>query len=394
MSEFLTVRLSNDLSAPVPWLVWSPTQQEVIASGTLSSGDDLHELSDYGAQRQVVALIDSAALLLAPVTLPKGSLRQLERVLPYLLEEELAQDVEDMHVHLLGRQGDQGYVAAVEHALVERWLAQLADANLPVRRLVPDCLCLPLRDEVITAAELGDQWLLRFSEHLGAAVDTAWLDFCLEEDSQIHHYTPAPEGVKGQWQTQTPELVMQLLTMGALDNTVNLLSGPYRRQPSWQKHLLPWRKVAIAAGVVLAVSMIGNVVQVNRVEKQVEALKAYNKQVFNVAFPGAQRIPTNSWARSQVNAELKRLGSGQGGAGLLGWLAELEPILKDVSSFEIMNLRYDAGRSELRLQAQANDFAPFEQVRGALAKQYEVEQGQLSRRDEKVQGMFTLRRKS
>lgn len=44
MSEFLTVRLSSQKEADIPWLVWSAEQQEVIASGQVAGWEALHEI--------------------------------------------------------------------------------------------------------------------------------------------------------------------------------------------------------------------------------------------------------------------------------------------------------------------------------------------------------------
>ncbi|GAL07836.1 general secretion pathway protein L [Photobacterium aphoticum] len=55
MSEFLTIRLSSRAEQPVQWLVWSPQQNEVIASGQLDNISLLDEIADYAAQRTVYA---------------------------------------------------------------------------------------------------------------------------------------------------------------------------------------------------------------------------------------------------------------------------------------------------------------------------------------------------
>ena len=166
MSEFLTIRLSSRPEQPVQWLVWSPQQKEVIASGQLADLGQLNELTEYAAQRQVFALIPAGDVLLTEVAIPTGSGRQLASVLPYLLEEELAQDVDALHVHLLKREGDTAHVAVVEHRKVQAWLSALDDAGIEVKKLLPDCLCLPLFSDSYSAAELEGQWLIRQSETL------------------------------------------------------------------------------------------------------------------------------------------------------------------------------------------------------------------------------------
>ncbi|MGR5149001.1 type II secretion system protein GspL [Photobacterium alginatilyticum] len=427
MSEFLTIRLSSRPEQPVQWLVWSPQQKEVIASGQLADLGQLNELTEYAAQRQVFALIPAGEVLLTEVAIPTGSGRQLASVLPYLLEEELAQDVDALHVHLLKREGDTAHVAVVEHRKVQAWLSALDDAGIEVKKLLPDCLCLPLFSDSYSAAELEGQWLIRQSETLGVCAETSWLDAWLlaqkmpiaatdslgdESESPtaegavvgqeadtvqpllIRHYTPAPARVSGKWQAETPELVMQLLALGAEASKVNLLSGAYKQQPAWRKYLKPWRKVAMAAGLVLVALVGEHIVSVQQMEAQAAVYKAESERIFRQVLPQYKRIPSQSYLKRQMNSELARLGGAGSEEGLLRWLAQLKPALSKIPQLSVQNLKYDQNRAELRFQASSAEFQHFEQLRTLLAEKFEVQQGQLNKEGNQVTGAVVLRRKS
>lgn len=423
MSEFLTIRLSSRADQPLQWLVWSPQQKEVIASGQLDAISQLNEIADYASQRIVYALVPAADVLMTQVAIPAGSSRQLSAVLPFLLEEELAQDVDNLHVHLLQKSGDMAQVAVVEHQKVALWLTALDDAGIEIKALIPDCLCLPLFDNGFTAAELDGMWLIRQSESLGVGADRSWLAPWLQsqmvaaavdedvseatddqespEDDEpasdelvVHYYTQAPEGMPGVWQAETPELVMQLLAQGAADSKVNLLSGQYKQQPAWRKYLKPWRKVAIAAGVLLSVLVAEHVISVQAMEAQALAYKAESERIFRQVLPQFQRVPSQSYLRRQMDSELSRLGGGGSTEGILYWLAELQPSLAKVTQLSVQNFRYDQNRNEMRFQAVASEFQHFEQLRTLLDEDFDVELGQLNREGNQVTGAIVLRRKS
>ncbi|MGF1725849.1 type II secretion system protein GspL [Photobacterium nomapromontoriensis] len=423
MSEFLTIRLNSRADQPVQWLVWSPQQQEVIASGQLQDISQLEEIADYAAQRAVYALVPASDVLMTQVAIPAGSSRQLATVLPFLLEEELAQDVDNLHVHLLQKTGDIAHVAIIEHRKVEGWLLALTNAGIDVKALVPDCLCLPLFDPGYSAAEIDGQWLIRQSEVQGVGAELAWLGTWLalqqaptvaddidddtdrSDDAEqaqqqaapelvIHHYTPAPAGMPGQWKAETPELVMQLLAQGVTSNKVNLLSGVYKAQPAWRKHLKPWRKVAIAAGLLLTTVVVEHVVSVQAMDKQASVYKAESERIFRQVLPQFKRVPSQSYLKRQMNSEMTRLGGGSGNGGLLPWLAQLQPMLSQVPQLTVQNVKYDQNREEIRFQAVAAEFQHFEQLRTLLIDQFTVEQGQLNRDGNQVSGAIVLRRKS
>ncbi|MEC6824565.1 type II secretion system protein GspL [Photobacterium piscicola] len=439
MSEFLTIRLSSRPEMPVQWLVWSPLQNEVIASGQLADINQLGELTEYAITRPVYGLVPTSEMLLTQVAIPAGSSRQLAAVLPYLLEEELAQDVDSLHVQLLKRDNDIATVAIIEHQKIEAWLAAFSECGIELKKLIPDCLCLPMFNDGYSAAEIDGQWLIRQSEAMGVCADSSWLgawitaqkapiiietpvdtadddngDTAVEVEAEllaeevesivaateslaqvtIHHYTPAPANTPGHWQPQAPELVMQLLAIGAAESKATLLSGPYKPQAAWRKHLQPWRKVAITAAVVL-IALIGEqVLTTQRLEQQANAYRAESERIFRQVLPQFKRIPSQSYLKNQMNAALKSLGGHGEQNGMLMWLSELKPALTKVPTIKIVNLKYDQTRGELRLQATAAGFQDFEQLRSALATQFVVDQGQLTKEDNLVSGAVVLRRKA
>ncbi len=423
---------------PVQWLVWSPLQNEVIASGQLADINQISELTEYAVTRPVYGLVPTSEMLLTQVTIPAGSSRQLAAVLPYLLEEELAQDVDSLHVQLLKRDNDIATVAIIEHQKVTAWLAAFTECGIELKKLIPDCLCLPLFNDGYSAAEIDGQWLIRQSEAMGVCADTSWLsawvtaqkapiviettedkaddsdDIAPEAEAErlavevesivaateslaqvtIHHYTPAPINIPGRWQPQTPELVMQLLAIGAAESKATLLSGPYKPQAAWRKHLQPWRKVAITAAVVLVALFGEQVLTTQRLEQQANAYHAESERIFRQVLPQFKRIPSQSYLKNQMNAALKSLGGHGEQNGMLMWLSELKPALTQVPTIKIVNLKYDQTRGELRLQATAAGFQDFEQLRSALSSQFIVDQGQLTKQDNLVSGAVVLRRKA
>ncbi|WP_305815897.1 type II secretion system protein GspL [Photobacterium leiognathi] len=430
MSEFLTIRLSSRPEMPLQWLVWSPQQNEVIASGQLADITQLDQLMEYAGSRPVYGLVPTSEMLLTQVTIPAGSSRQLNAVLPYLLEEELAQDVDNLHVQLLRRTEDVATVAIIENEKMEQWLAAFKERGFELKKLLPDCLCLPLFDDGYSAAEIEGQWLIRQSEVMGVCAETSWLDAWIsaqkaptvlaateedetpeETESQaiesasseltappiqvvVYNYTPEPEGISGRWQAQTPELVMQLLAQGAAESKINLLSGPYKLQAAWRKHIQPWRKVAIAASLVLVALVGEHIIQLQQLEHQAQSYRAESERIFRQVLPQFKRIPSQSYLKNQMNAALKSLGGKGSDNGLLIWLSELKPAFSQVPSVKVVNLKYDQKRGELRLQATASDFQDFEKLRSVLTKNFNVEQGQLSKEEGLVSGAVVLRRKA
>lgn len=403
MNEFLTVRLSRNNQSPIRWLVWSTSQNEIIASGELNHREQLGELSSYAQQRTTILLLDSRDTLLTETEVPAGASRKLEGMLPYLLEDEIAQDVEDLHFTVLQKSGNTAQIAAIDRNYLSECLGYFKQAGIEVKKALPDVHCLPLLDESISTLKLDQQWLFRASKFKTATVDESWINVLFQSDwlsnddtpATIVSYTGEVEQVSDKvvWTNAEPELEMELLTKGAIHATTNLLSGPFKVQSSILKNIKIWRKAAIAACLFLVVLTAQRYIQVGEYEQQALAYRAESERIFRTIFPGKRKIPTISYLKGQMNSEENRLSGSSNGESVLDWLEPLPAALKDQPSATIQNIRYDANRGEVRIEAIMDDFQAFEVVRTKLAEKFTVSQGPLDREGEKVSGSFVLRRK-
>ncbi|MEZ8464871.1 type II secretion system protein GspL [Vibrio splendidus] len=406
MSEFLTVRLSSEPQSPVQWLVWSTSQQEVIASGELSSWDQLDELTPYAEKRSCIALLPGSECLIKRVEIPKGAARQFDSMLPFLLEDEVAQDIEDLHLTILDKDATHATVCGVDREWLKQALDLFREANIIFRKVLPDTLAVPLEDQGISALQIDQHWLLRQGNYQAVSISEAWLPMFLQSDwvaageeeqaTTIFSYTAMPsDDVQQQsgleWQAKPAELVMSLLSQQAITSGVNLLTGTFKTKSSFSKYWRVWQKVAIAACLLVAVIVTQQVLKVQQYEAQAQAYRMESERIFRAVLPGKQRIPTVSYLKRQMNDEAKKYGGSGEGDSLLGWLALLPETLGQVKTIEVESIRYDGNRSEVRLQAKSSDFQHFETARVKLEEKFVVEQGPLNRNGDAVFGSFTLK---
>ncbi|WP_135380898.1 type II secretion system protein GspL [Vibrio tasmaniensis] len=406
MSEFLTVRLSSEPQSPVQWLVWSTSQQEVIASGELSSWDQLDELTPYAEKRSCIALLPGNECLIKRVEIPKGAARQFDSMLPFLLEDEVAQDIEDLHLTILDKDATHATVCGVDREWLKQALDQFRKANIIFRKVLPDTLAVPVEDQGISALQIDQHWLLRQGHYQAVSISEAWLPMFLQSDwvvaddeekpTTIFSYTTMPsDDVQQQsgmeWQAKPAELVMSLLSQQAITSGVNLLTGTFKTKSSFSKYWRVWQKVAIAACLLVAVIVTQQVLKVQQYEAQAQAYRMESERIFRAVLPGKQRIPTVSYLKRQMNDEAKKYGGSGDDDSLLGWLALLPETLGQVKSIEVESIRYDGNRSEVRLQAKSADFQHFETAKVKLEEKFSVEQGPLNRNGDAVFGSFTLK---
>lgn len=96
--------------------------------------------------RQIIAIVPGQHVLLSRVNVPRGQRRHLHTILPFLLEERLAEPVAAMHIAAFPPFDDEGNlpVAAVKSSLMREWLQLLGEAGIIPHALVAEpCLLQP-----------------------------------------------------------------------------------------------------------------------------------------------------------------------------------------------------------------------------------------------------------
>nr|WP_275436229.1 type II secretion system protein GspL [Vibrio sp. Of14-4] len=402
VNEFLIVRLSKNKTAVIQWLVWSEIQKEVIASGELQDHQDLSDLTHYAQGRQLILLVSTANLVLTQVDIPAGANRQLESMLPFLLEDDIAQDVDELHFTVLAKQDGKANVCGMDHSWLEAIIADFRELGFVVRKVIPDALALPVSEEMgLTAVEVDGQWLVKKGPYQAMSIEASWLRLLVQSEwvkqgddyLSLQAFSPLPDLDLGQdqdWKNASPKLVMQLLAEGAVQSKLNLLSGEFKPKSSFGRHLKVWRKAGIAAGVLLVMVGVNNWLQIRNAEAQANAYRSESERIFR-QITNKNKIPTVTYLKRELQREEKVL-SGSGGESVLDWMIKMPQVMKQVPGLKLTSFKYDGSRGEVRLQAQSNDFQTFEKARELMSDKFMVEQGQLSKSGALVNGTFVLRR--
>ncbi|MBO1272738.1 type II secretion system protein GspL [Shewanella sp. 4t3-1-2LB] len=395
MSERLFIRLGSNINEPCAWLVWSEQEQEIIASGELADARALSTLSERAGNRAVDVLVAGDAVSLTTVTLPEKGQRQALKALPFMLEESLAQSVDELHFVPGPRDGDTLHVAVVAHSLVQEWLSWLQDAGLKPRKLVPDCLALPLQGMDWALMEFHGQMLLRRGIADGISVSRDWFDVLFptlleqrDTPPSIACYSQfAAEGAD--CQPQPLELPLLIMAQGYLDAPFNLLCGRYTPKREYSKQLLPWKKVAIVAAIALVLGVANKGLNIYQLHSQTAALQAQTETLYRQV-AGNSRIVN---VRSQMESLLRSL-QGQGAGGeLFEMLGNLQQAFKQVPELKPNNLRFDGSRSEIRMQVTAKDYAQIEKFKALAGDHFQLDAGAMNSVEGAVTSTLTLRSK-
>ena len=397
MSEQLIIRLASEAHQTIHWLIWSEKEQEIIASGELDNAEALTLLTEKAQTRKVTCLAPSVDITLKPVMIKGSFTRQMQQALPYMLEDELASDVDKLHFSVLSKKVDQIEVAICFKAKLKLWLDWLEAAEIFCQRMVPEALALPTADETQwQALRQGKQWLIREGAFQAWSCEDEMLGdvlaLRLQKNTQqvIQSYSPLPDIQVGEWVAATPVLPMQLLAEGAINTNLNLLTGEFAIQKENHLQLHKWKGVAIAVSILFVVLVVNLFIKIEQTEQQTLIVKSQVEEVYQAAFPDQGRL-RYSRIKKRLKTLLASVNVDKEEVGLLIILNDLLPALKAVPSLQISNLKYTSRNQELSLTISADSFEAFEQFAVKVPTRYAFEQGTLVNNADRIAGTVTVR---
>lgn len=398
MKEMLVVRIGHNLQDVVHWMIWSNHDSQIIASGELAQGK-LSVLEEKAADREVIVLLPSDQVSLKTVMLPTKWGRKLEQALPYLIEEQLAQDVDSMFIAI-----EQPTMVDEKHAIriaccdktwLSNWYSRFHEAGIEIHRMVPDALLLPnAQDGEASMIRLGEQWLVKQGDWQVAAVESSWLETYLHaaKVSIVNHFSPIEHAFAGiQWNAQEAEYDLPLavcakhLTLHKLTFNQGAFAQK-KKQPQWWAD---WRSGLIAASVALVAFIGVKTVQLIHLNNDVANLKAEAVAAYQEAFPG--KVVRPQLLRTQLRSALAQLDGGPE-TSFLKLTEQMVTVLSEVKQFSVETIRFDQRRNELRIRARGKDFQSFGQVKALFEQQgLSVDQGSLNNDGDFVVGELRVK---
>ncbi len=328
-----------------------------------------------------VLLVPAEQCLLIPVSLPARRSRDIVAALPFVLEERLAQDLEQVR-YAWRRDADAVMVLVCERARLREWAEGLpADTDAGAVRIVPDVLSLPLETGRWSLCLLGQRLLVRTGPCSGFASELSAAPALLQAQCR---QSSLPEGllvVRGEGLTE-PTGILDLL-----EREFGLRSDGHDHD--WPREIAttrvpclklteetPARVAPTRRTWLLAVLLLGAAAalqpglmwwQGSRLEARHQALEARTLKLLHEAFPDIRRVVNpRIQARQGLRRLRERLRSPAGDVGLLPLMLAVGTAMQALPGIRIQRFRYRDGGLELHLRAP--DIARVDSLQAALVQ--------------------------
>lgn len=324
------------------------------------------------------------------VQLPARSKRQAMQALPFVVEEQLADDIENVHLAVGERQADGCWpVLAIERARIQQCHDVLSEQGAFPEQMTLDAEMLP--------ATTGELYLILHERRVLVRSSTVVTAFDLDEASMLLQMLEGGDAFKAvhiffeagneqqqllaeQWSTEFAALgesavnvkpftcsLSALLLGQSGSQRINLLQGQFAlRKPSKG---VPWWQVAAAAALVAFVMQTSLQVSSGwffNQQSQVMILAA--EKQYRELFPDARKV---SNPRKRLESRIAGGGDQTGRDSFAGLFGAAVMSLRSVAadgSMVIEQLRYEGKRGELELELKVRSIQQLDQFKQALVK--------------------------
>lgn len=376
MRDTLYIRLSDVASD-------TPTAHALVSHPVDGSRPDvfvrtlpLSEVVSLGATRRVVIFVPGFDVRLTQVSVPVRQPAKVLAAAPYVLEDQLAEDVETLHFALGARLANGAFaIAVVAKQHMDQWLAPFLAQNVRVDALIPETLALPwqengpwsvlpeagqmiVRNGAYTGFSCVPEDFELFLQMADSDAQQALRVFVMRDDGT--DYTSLQRPVELMPGFEHPLEVLVRSWQPA--QSIELLQGAYSQREDLDRFWLPWKRAAQLAAVALLLGVIANGVDAYRLKRQVTAQQAENEQLFHTLFPRESRIVD---LQAQIDQQLRALHGASGGGSLFLLMQSAALGLSQTPGLTLKNAQFREGA--LYLDLSGTDLQVLEQLRSWFA---------------------------
>lgn len=372
MGKKLLIKLHSKDNLQADWLLTNDTSTKLKRSVSCA----LSKIPHMKEADEIIVFIPSIQITLIHAELPSMSETKLQQAIPYMLEDQLADDISNLHFAIGRRNKDNSVsTAVISRRDLETYLSVFAEAGVRPDKLVPDVLGLPYQSNAWTMYIENDTILVRTGEQTGFSADAENINAFLVS-ALAERKDNKPEKIICNHSTSHVTCDIALETDDNLENYlenaekflsstnfINLLQGDFKPKHKHAEFKSRWRLPAILTTLWLVALIMSNVTQYFYLKFKHHSLDQEITSLYQEAFPNSA-VPDNP--KASLTQELNEL-SPEKGAGFITLLAKTSPVLASQKGIKLQQLRFQ--NQQLILSIETSDSQTLSQLINSLNKQ-------------------------
>lgn len=385
------------------------------ASGNaINSGSAFHpdQYPDFSSSANVSLIVPGELITLVDIQLPKVAKAKWLKALPFALEEQLLDPVDELHLTPSEQQvGGTVTVAVVKKSLMRDWLTWCESLGVQLAQVVPDHLAITSLDNAWHIYLDGDNALIRQDRLHALTTDIVHVkemlvlalneteqkpeNIIIDYDDGNEHFEigqlkelPAPSQL-----SDSDTYALEMFAKGLAEQALafNLLHGEFKVHRKASKTRRLWTVAVVLVGLLLLTYFASSITQWFVYQHRAHSAEKQVAKLYKQAFPQAQMVES---PRLRVQQALSENTKSQSGGIFLGLVAQLGSQMKQSGQqVSIDNMSYQSG--SLVVSVTSSDFKDISDiVNGLKQKGLEVTQQNASTNGGRVTARLTIQERA
>jgi type II secretion system protein L len=302
--------------------------------------------------------------------------KHLAKSLPFMLEEQVAEDIEDLHFAAAPLERNDYAVAVCTRERMDAW-STLLEEFPGVNQWIPEPMLLPWQPgEWCLVLESG-RAVVRSGPAEGFSVEREMLPLLLAgalvsgaEPREVIIYGAdqgadsalVPASVQDRVQWRHGHFHAALMLSDVAETPLNLRQGDFAPRLPLGRWWRQWRAVAALFAVAFLLHLASTYVDYLSLKRENLALRTAMEQSYRRAYPRGAVVDPEKQLRRQLEA---LRGSGQT-SGFVSLMSRVGEVIADKPGTTIASINYNDRGDEMRMNIVAGDYEAVEQVRAAI----------------------------
>lgn len=396
----------------------------IQARGTEDTREQIERVLAQNALEEIpmIALLPGQEVLFCMADIPVRNSRYITQALPYAVEEQIAQDIESVHL-ALGEHTPEGYrVAAIDRERMAYWFDMFSGwTGTRLTAMFPDAALLPvtaggwtlcLDGEVAMLVSERGEWLNVHPDNLGMLAQTLAVPSEEEVNAQVPVTLYGTREALDTWQAVLTELqapgrlavqeeVLEVSPLELLIHTrqqqlcqpVNLCQGAFSLGSGGAGLLRPWKPLIAVASVWFVIQVGLEIGMGLYYRHQADTLEQQAMAIYRQAFPGDRRTHAGN-VRRVIEGQLRVAGAGGPQLDFINLMKFTGQQYSQLSAPDAVlfnSVNYSRNRGELVVDLRADNYERLNSLRNGLASQgLEAQIGSVVNEDGGTRGRLTV----
>lgn len=315
---------------------------------------------------------------LLTLTVAPEEKKHLSQSLPFMLEEQVAADVDNLHFAYTPLEDDRYAAAVVAKAKMLEWQS-LFDELPGIPLWIPEPLLLPWQAGEWCLVMEGDSAIVRTGQCEGFTIERELVDPILQGvlgDSdapsavivygmdQAADTALLPKELRDKVQWRRGNLCAALLLSEVPAVRVNLLQGEFAPRLPLEQWWRQWRAVAAVFAAACIIQLAAVYAEYRSLSSQNLALRTAVEESYRQAIPRGAVVD----AEKQLRRQLELAGGSGQPSGFIGLIERVGGAIAGMPGTSIASINYNDKGNEMRLNIVAADFEGVEQLRSRMSE--------------------------